>query len=782
MLEQYVVRIKRATNEVRSEGGLQVRLEPLLTELLHQFGIKYKPSVNETLKSLGLSQVDSTRPDSLFGHVVLDYKAPKLFSSAKELAGAKSQIEGYLNASCGGSGKPESLLWAGILWDGASLCFCHSDGQNWIWTGLYEVSQATLLTLVGTYRALQRKPLTAQLLANSFGKDSEVAQDLLATMCSHLSKPRHRTTMLFREWKRLFEQVSTYGLDQLPTLKAWARSLGIATRDASQILFAIHSHYALVVKLLTSELLTAVNPVSLGSLCERISNAGSVEQIYKHLGELEDGEYWRRYRISNFLEGDFFSWYTNERSRALADAIQAVAREFLQFEPATAIVRPESIKDLLKEFYTRLVDEQIRHDLGEYYTPDWLAQRVLDRVGYTGDLNLTVLDPACGSGTFLVECITRMRREAEREGVRGYDLLSRVLQRVKGMDLNPLAVISARANFILSIADLVFAVGQDVELPIYLADCINVPVEKQAKDGLDVFQFFLDTELGRFEFEVPTILVKARLLGRVLLACEDAIKQGRTSKSFLQSIRAMREVTRVLDERVERRLEALFEIVSKLEEKDWNRIWCRIVKNNFSPNGFGTVDFLVGNPPWVRWSRLPRTYRERVKEFCNYYGLVSGRGYSGGIESDISTVVLYSAADHWLKIGGKAGFLITWTVFKSASAKGFRLGSLPRDVGLRVKEIANLTRLQPFPDATNETSIYVAAKVKPADAAHFEETRYEDWIPQNVVRVDPRTSLQGVLKSMDIRDGVACPVSEWGSPLWTGNAEAYKESSGMRGT
>src|SRR5262249_29612840 len=85
------------------------------------------------------------------------------------------------------------------------------------------------------------------MLACSFGKDSDAARTVVVTTCSHLSKPRHRTTMLFREWKRLFEQVSTYGLDQLPGLKAWARSLGIATKDASQILFAIHSYYASVV-------------------------------------------------------------------------------------------------------------------------------------------------------------------------------------------------------------------------------------------------------------------------------------------------------------------------------------------------------------------------------------------------------------------------------------------------------------------------------------------------------------------------------------------------------
>src|SRR5208282_5586970 len=102
----------------------------------------------------------------------------------------------------------------------------------------------------------------------------------------------------FREWKRLFEQVSTYGLNQLPTLKSWARSLGIATKDASQILFAIHSYYALVVKLLTSELLTAVSPITPRSLCQSMANS-EVDQVYALLADLEDGDYWRKYRISN---------------------------------------------------------------------------------------------------------------------------------------------------------------------------------------------------------------------------------------------------------------------------------------------------------------------------------------------------------------------------------------------------------------------------------------------------------------------------------------------------
>ena len=39
-------------------------------------------------------------------------------------------------------------------------------------------------------------------------------------------------------------------------------------------------------------------------------------------------------------------------------------------------------QDLLKQLYQDLVDPETRHDLGEYYTPDWLAQLTLEEIDY----------------------------------------------------------------------------------------------------------------------------------------------------------------------------------------------------------------------------------------------------------------------------------------------------------------------------------------------------------------------------------------------------------------
>jgi hypothetical protein len=334
LLYSIVQKVHRIAETAGSEAKLQIELEQQLKELLAAHGISYNPTVNETLRRLGYSQISSDRPDSLFGHIVLDYKRPGDLAIPQKLAEAEGQIERYLNTVTDGGpsfNPEESAKWAGVLWDGFHLVFCHSVGLTWNWSIPHITSEASLLSLVQIYRSLGRLPLTASLLTRRFGKESDVAKAVLPVMCSHLSKPKHRTTMLFQEWKRLFQQVSTYGLSQLPSLKEWARRNGVATKDASQILFAMHTYYSLVVKLLTAELLAATQTVSQSSLVDAIANAPDRKSLYGDLAKLEDGDFYRKYRISNFLEGDFFSWYTNEESLQLAESLQILARNFQEF-------------------------------------------------------------------------------------------------------------------------------------------------------------------------------------------------------------------------------------------------------------------------------------------------------------------------------------------------------------------------------------------------------------------------------------------------------------------
>jgi type I restriction-modification system DNA methylase subunit len=63
--------------------------------------------------------------------------------------------------------------------------------------------------------------------------------------------------------------------------------------------------------------------------------------------------------------------------------------------------------DILGNLYQSYFDPETRLALGEFYTPPEVVDFILDAVGYAGPQVIVsrLLDPACGSGTFLVHAL-----------------------------------------------------------------------------------------------------------------------------------------------------------------------------------------------------------------------------------------------------------------------------------------------------------------------------------------------------------------------------------------
>ena len=89
-----------------------------------------------------------------------------------------------------------------------------------------------------------------------------------------------------------------------------------------------------------------------------------------------------------------------------------------------------------------------------------------------------LLDPGCGSGTFLVLAIAPLKANCLQAGLSEGETLEVILTSVMGIDLNPLAVLAARVNYLLAIADLLPYRRHEVEFPVYLADSILTPIPR----------------------------------------------------------------------------------------------------------------------------------------------------------------------------------------------------------------------------------------------------------------------------------------------------------------
>lgn len=120
-----------------------------------------------------------------------------------------------------------------------------------------------------------------------------------------------------------------------------------------------------------------------------------------------------------------------------------------------------------------MVPAAVRHSLGEYYTRKWLAQNVVDEAIKLSKIEeWKGLDPCCGSGTFLNVMIDRVLYEEQEKS--NEEKLEDVLQRVKGIDLNPIAVLTARANYFINISHLICD-NRPIDIPVYLGDSSYVP-------------------------------------------------------------------------------------------------------------------------------------------------------------------------------------------------------------------------------------------------------------------------------------------------------------------
>ena len=370
--------------------------------------------------------------------------------------------------------------------------------------------------------------------------------------------------------------------------------------------------------------------------------------------ELEEGGIIAKIGIRNFLEADYFAWYLDDWNEDVVKDVTEIVKKLSDYDPATVELEPDRVKILFKQSYQNLVPKRVRHDIGEHFTPYWLAELVLKVVEYDGNLERRVLDPACDSGTFLVLAIKEAKSYAEEHFVTDKsELLRKIVGDVTGIDLNPLAVLASRANYVIALGDLIrYIPKRGVEIPVYLADSILVSRKVKFTGELEVY---LTTSEG--EFSVPQEVIDKNVLSNVLGVVESCVKGDYSEKEFEKLIE--KDFAGLKRDSIASLVE-LYNKIKKLEKEGKSKIWTRLLKNSFAPLLMGKFDFVVKNPPWINWESLPEHYREETKKLWDYYRLLErtkGIGL-GKVKRDMAMLFTARCIDRFLKKGGKFSFLI----------------------------------------------------------------------------------------------------------------------------
>lgn len=436
--------------------------------------------------------------------------------------------------------------------DGRSISFqhVHSIENASKTSGPFSLSGEGCERLLLHLRALTRAPLTPEALAGEFGPSSE-ASTAVSELASAI-KPGHPLT-------------------------------------------AINTYFSLVCRLIAALALSLRT-----GLCARSPLDDAVQmdtlQLRDWLCQLADGRLFERCGVGGFGPDAL----TLPGQTRIADAVRPLIVRISRFEPATSLLRTVRGADLFRDLYQALIPAPLRRASGEHYTPDWLANLLLDRLGYDGNPQTSLYDPACGSGVFLTLAIRRARQGHSPDAT----LLDHIVANITGSDISPQAVTAARANYLLALSDLL-RFPRRIELPVHQRDAIS------------------------------------------------------------------------------------------------------------TPHSGPRFDMVVGNPPWVNWERLSPATRDLTREMWERYGLVhespSGRFELGKKKLDLAMLFVCACADRYLCDGGKLGFVITQTVFKSQGGEGFRRFATP-SVPLGVLSVDDMSDLRPFPDAATRTACLVLTR------------------------------------------------------------------------
>ena len=725
----------------KNEAQLRHALENALEQACAELSIPWTPfQLERALKAKG----QPTRfADVAHGAVVIEYEPPKSFSGR---AGAKAiharhQAEEYAELICAEEGRAiqEYVL---VAWDGAHITFGHFDGAAAVWEDVNAFDRISAERLLSALESNGRPLVHPQLLQALVGPDSEygtaLIPELYASICraDAASAATTKTKMLFSEWRRLFSQVVGFQpahMKKLLVRQAISHNKPYQENPAAY-LFALNTYIAIIAKVVAA--------CALPRASQDVLELGV--PVAERLRAVETGELFEHAGILNMLSGDFFSWYLDDSDwPRYQAALGAMLGRLGGVDFAVSKKHADTTRDLFKGIYERFIPREVRHALGEFYTPDWLAEHGMDLLEWQPSDSLT--DPTCGSGTFLLEAIRRRRKA--NSGATAQSLLAGI----HGIDLNPLAVLAAKGSLAVFLSPHLDP-AHPIRLPVYLADAVH----PATVDLFSNYSHVLHTEVGPRDFSVPERMIGHpdffRIFARVRMLIDADFSADKICTAIFADLKDMG-----LDLSDVSIFSTTVSNLVELHDQGWNGIWCSILADRFAAGAIPPASHICGNPPWVKWSNLPKDYAQSIQKHCQGLGVFSTDKWVGGIESDISTVITYQAVKHYLAQNGRLGFFLPGSVFTTESSAGFRRFSIDNSsLQCRVLLVEDYQDIKPFDGVSNHPTFLVLQR----DAAAAFPVPYRSWgaNPSGIDNQRTYASAEMFRRTAIRIDGTAVPV------------------------
>lgn len=452
--------------------------------------------------------------------------------------------------------------------------------------------------------------------------------------------------------------------------------------------------------------------------------------------------------FDSIFSQDIFDWWFECPTAESRDFLAALGEATLL---VTQFDFSDLSGDLLGEMYQRHFDRDTRKALGEFYTPAGVIELILDECGYTGQPGHRLLDPACGSGSFLVAALRRYLRQQSRSSKESAlrDLTEGL--RIVGFDINPFAVLMAQINYAAMILPLYAeAVYENPEfriirLPIFRTDSLRVEEQegelgRRSKQTLQVNLHFeekvLDVSIYLPIREGPKRFLReyikvprysgARQEGLVInmeeyvSALALVFRAARDRRRSLQQLLQARFAERAdrLNSYLLPTSNALESTLDKLKGKYDDGRFLKTIEDlvlAVSLKQDLQYDYVVANPPYVRVQKIP----DHVKEYWPGNYEWTAHNYDLYIPF-LERAVRSPGGEGWLGKQGRLGFIVSDRFLNVDYGEKLR-EELPK--ALRVDLLMDLRDTRVFAGALNYPAILIAERDKGGRTGSVEAAR-----------------------------------------------------------
>jgi SAM-dependent methyltransferase len=380
--------------------------------------------------------------------------------------------------------------------------------------------------------------------------------------------------------------------------------------------------------------------------------------------------------------------------------------------------------DMFREIYQNILPREVRKSLGEFYTNEDIVNKVLDAARLDanaindlynkwnrGERDTLILDPACGSGSFLVAVIRRIFRSFNRPPG---NIVKFIEENIVGIDINPFAVEMTKLNIIMTIGDEIRKLGGTYVpsyLRIYWADSL-AKVKYQTKLGYQVLTIYmptLQTILGKEAISIPRVANKDPMM--IFDKVAEYVERNMNVEDLIGEEHLENAAQAVKD---------LYNDLKKIYDAGNSRI-IEMIRNIIAVQSFvNRCSYVIGNPPWVRIHNISRSVIDYLKE--NYEWLKSGSSYTPGFKKtrtpfreqfDYSMGFVERGLE-FLRDEGILSYVITSKIIKATYAGKMREDLIEKYTVLEIMDYS-LYPISLFQDVTNYPLIISIKKASPGD-------------------------------------------------------------------